>query len=345
MTQPNLARPTDAGPPSGSTASKRRKYRQHDASLEVRSRVATWLSPDERTRVDAATNGHVRLAHHSSFQRVISDVLTGLADVALLSAALITKPNVVELTKLIAGFPATPVIGLVLDADERASVTGPLLLGQAGVRVVIDARSPAGWSELRCALDPENMPPRLVRSALDAIGRELDNAGEERQGDGGMTCGCRRFFSAIFTWRTHSVRQLADLLGVRANTLGSRFFRASLPSPKRYLAFARLVLAAQLGENPALSLSAIAHRVEVSSPQSFSRQVRQLMDMSASEFRERYCGETMLQYFIATLVRPYREMLCSFDPLVADLRRSGNGAQRLRARVANGESGDDVRVA
>lgn len=335
MIQPNLARSTNSASQPKGTARSRSQAAPDDLGVDAQPRIATWLTPSERTHVDAATNRHVALSHRSSFQRVVTDVLSGLADAALLSAALVTSPNVIELTKLVAGFPATPVIGLVLDADERASVTGPLLLGQAGVRVVIDARSPEGWAELRRALDSDNLPPRLVRSALAAISREL----------GGMSYGCRRFFSAIFAWRTPSARQLADLLGIRANTLGSRFFRASLPSPKRYLSTARLVLAAQLGENPALSLSAIAHRIEVSTPQSFSRHVRQLMDMSATEFRQRYSGETMMEYFLASLVRPYREVLRDFDPLLADLRRAGSVNRRSGSVADKGGMKDDVRAA
>ena len=53
---------------------------------------------------------------------------------------------------------------------------------------------------------------------------------------------CRQFFDALFKAppRTSTVRELARTLGVLPSTLMSRFFRARLPAPKRYLAYARL---------------------------------------------------------------------------------------------------------
>ena len=64
--------------------------------------------------------------------------------------------------------------------------------------------------------------------------------------------GCRRFFAALFAAppEVGTVRALAQVMGVLPTTLMSRFFRARLPAPKRYLAMARLVYAARLLETP-----------------------------------------------------------------------------------------------
>jgi AraC-like DNA-binding protein len=110
---------------------------------------------------------------------------------------------------------------------------------------------------------------------------------------------------------------LAGRLGVLPATLISRFFRASLPSPKEYVANARLVWAAYLGESSAMSISAIANRLNASSSQSFQRTVRMLMGMSASQFRTTFTGAQMLELFRSRLITPYREKLQRFDP-VAD---------------------------
>src|SRR5690349_16031843 len=102
----------------------------------------------------------------------------------------------------------------------------------------------------------------------------------------------------------------------------SRFFRAGLPAPKRYLAMARLVRAAQLFENPGLSISNVANRLDYSSPQSFGRHVRGLIQLSAVEFRQRYDGEGMLQRFRSDLITPYLSRLHTFTPLSVPLVRS-----------------------
>ena len=57
---------------------------------------------------------------------------------------------------------------------------------------------------------------------------------------------------------------------------------------------ARLTHAAQVFENPGLSVANVANHLEYSSPQSFGRHVRTLLSMTALQFRQRYDGEGML---------------------------------------------------
>ena len=112
-----------------------------------------------------------------------------------------------------------------------------------------------------------------------------------------------------------TVRQLAHRLNVLPSTLMSRFFRARVPAPKRYLAFARLIRAARLFENPGLSISDVANHLDYSSPQSFGRHVRTLLHITAGEFRCTYDGERMLELFRRELVLPNIEPLCGLRPL------------------------------
>ena len=95
----------------------------------------------------------------------------------------------------------------------------------------------------------------------------------------------------------------------------SRFFRAGLPAPKRYLAVARLVRAARLFENPGFSVANIANHLDYSSPQSFGRHVRSVLGLTAVEFRRHYDGAAMLLHFREALVLPYSDALRSLKPL------------------------------
>jgi AraC-like DNA-binding protein len=102
----------------------------------------------------------------------------------------------------------------------------------------------------------------------------------------------------------------------------SRFFRAGLPSPKRYLGAVRLVNAAGLLETPGFSIADVAYRLEYSSPQSFGRHLRTELGVTAAEFRNRFSFETSLDDFVARLIIPYRQSFRQFRPLedgVADL--------------------------
>jgi AraC-like DNA-binding protein len=112
-----------------------------------------------------------------------------------------------------------------------------------------------------------------------------------------------------------TVRRLARNLGILPSTLMSRFFRARLPAPKRYLAMARLVRAANLFENRGFSVANVANHLEYSSPQSFGRHVRTMLGLTALEFRERYDGPGMFERFRQELVLPHLPALRSLTPL------------------------------
>jgi AraC-like DNA-binding protein len=109
----------------------------------------------------------------------------------------------------------------------------------------------------------------------------------------------------------------------------SRFFRAGAPTPKRYLAMARLVRAARLFENAGFSIANVANHLDYSSPQSFGRHVRTLLHITAGEFRERYDCATMFARFRTDLIVPYVDALRQLRPLTAPV---GWTASRSRPR-------------
>ncbi len=150
----------------------------------------------------------------------------------------------------------------------------------------------------------------LLRSALTQIGLDLP----------GVSKDCWRFFELLFdpSPKISTVRQLARHLNILPSTLMSRFFRAKLPAPKRYLSLARLIRAARLFENPGLSVARVANQhLDYSSPQSFGRHVRTVMQMSPVKFRSTYDGQGMLQFFRTELVLPYVNVLSTFRPSAA----------------------------
>src|SRR5438552_2181315 len=114
-----------------------------------------------------------------------------------------------------------------------------------------------------------------------------------------------------------SVRGLARHLRVRPSTLMSRFHRAGIPSPKSYLAGMRLLHASFLFQNPGLSVSDVAYRMDYSSPQSFGRHLRTVLGVTAGEFRRRFPFDVALARYIDLLIIPYREALRAFHPFNA----------------------------
>ena len=139
-------------------------------------------------------------------------------------------------------FPRVPAVALLTETQNSTPHT-TLALGQLGIRTLVDARMPAGWQTLRNILASQGSSD-LQRSALAQL--SLDLPGISKDG--------WRFFELLFesSPKISTVRQLARHLNILPSTLMSRFFRAKLPAPKRYLSLARLIRAARLFENPGI---------------------------------------------------------------------------------------------
>ena len=269
--------------------------------------VSTVLTPTERLRVDAAGEGSYQAIHRESFADVLEDLKANRAGAVLVSVLCCDQGARSGVELMVREFPRVPTVAL-LSRVESGTPRTMLLLGQSGVRQMVDVREPSGWRELRTLLLGTQIDG-IQRRALSQLAIDLS----------GSTHDCWRFFEALFTAppRVSTVRAFAQLLAVLPSTLMSRFFRAGLPAPKRYLALARLVRAARLFENPGFSVANVANHLDYSSPQSFGRHVRTLLRMTAVEFRRQYDGERMLQRFRASLVLPYLDSLRGLKPLSA----------------------------
>jgi AraC-like DNA-binding protein len=209
--------------------------------------------------------------------------------------------------QLVREFPAVPAVALLSHAPPGSTQT-VLSLGQYGVRAIVDVRESQGWHALRQAFGVATTST-IERQALARLRTLLADAPED----------CRRFLDGclLAPARVTTVRQLARRLGVGASTLMSRFYRAGLPAPKRYLAYARLLKAAALFENPGLSITQVAHHLEFSSPQSFTRHVHTVLGLPALRFRREYDGARMLERLLDDLITPHLATLRTFRPLVS----------------------------
>ena len=277
--------------------------------------VTTMLTPSERLRVDAAGEGLYTALHRDSMEDVIRDLKERRAAAVLVSVTRCGQQEATRVATVVREFPRIPAVALLTEL-EASTPHAVLSLGRSGVRMLVDVRHPTGWRQLRDVLLADQSRD-ISRLALAQLSMDLTGAPHD----------CWRFFEALFRVPNGiaTVRALARQMNVVPSTLMSRFFRARLPAPKRYLAVARLVRAAQLFENPGLSVANVANQLDYSSPQSFGRHVRSLLRMTAVEFRQRYDGEGMLERFRTELILPYLSTLRTFSPLSAPLARGGGG--------------------
>lgn len=285
--------------------------------------VSTILTPGERLRVDAAAEGLYCALHRESFDEVLADLRERRAGAVLISIARYGLQSSARMAVMVREFPRVPAMALLTET-QYSTPQDLLSLGGLGVRILIDARQPSGWQTLREILAAEKSSD-LQRTALGQLSSDLS----------GVSSDCWRFFELLFshTPQIHTVRQLSRHMHILPSTLMSRFFRAHLPSPKKYLSLARLIRAARLFENPGLSVASVANYLDYSSPQSFGRHVRTIMEISPVTFREMYDGAGMLQYFRNELVIPYTEVLRSFRPAATSpgwITRHRNHAERKK---------------
>ena len=267
--------------------------------------VVTMLTPNERLRVDAAGEGSYLALHRDSVAEVVQDLKSNRAGAVLVSVSCCDQRSRAGVAALVREFPRVPTVALLTQLD-RSTPVAMLALGSTGVRQVVDVREADGWRELRTYLLTARNED-MQRQALGALAVDLAGAPQD----------CWRFFEALFLVppRVSTVRMLSARLDVLPSTLMSRFFRAKVPAPKQYLAMARLVRAARLFENPGFSVANVSNHLDYSSPQSFGRHVRTLMQMTAVEFRDQYDGEGMLQLFRQRLILPHLERLRRLRPL------------------------------
>jgi len=269
--------------------------------------VSTVLTPTERIRVDAAGEGSYQALHRDNVDDVVKDLKANRAAAVIVSVARCDQSSRARVEMMVREFPRVPTV-VLLSQVEPGTPRTMLLLGQSGIRQLIDVREASGWRELRSLLIGTQVDS-MQRRALSQLAVDLTGASTD----------CWRFFEALFTVPPHvsTVRGLSRHLVVLPSTLMSRFFRARLPAPKRYLAVARLVRAARLFENPGFSVANIANHLDYSSPQSFGRHVRSVLGMTAVQFRRQYDGAAMLQHFRESLVLPYADALRRLKPLSA----------------------------
>ncbi len=272
-----------------------------------RTPVSTILTPLERSRVDAAAQGLCNALHRESLDEVLLDLRQQRASLVLISVTRYGTQSSARVAAMVREFPRVPAVALLTET-QNSTPHSTLALGQLGIRTLVDARMPAGWQTLRNLLAAQGSSD-LQRSALSQISLDLP----------GISKDCWRFFELLFdsSPRISTVRQLARHLNILPSTLMSRFFRAQLPPPKRYLCLARLIRAARLFENPGLSVARVANHLDYSSPQSFGRHVRTVMKMSPVKFRSIYDGQGMLQFFRTELILPYVAVLSAFRPSAA----------------------------
>jgi len=284
---------------------------KHQQQRNVRGRqdqekatVATVLEPRMRSRLDAAALGYFSTLHAESLPEALATVRERPVDAILMSPKAVGQDQLPVLNSLVAQFPGVPAVAVVSE-DGPAASERLFQLGACGVRHMVDLRSCDGWHKLRGLVAHIGGGPagQILAAVIPALGEPTEQA--------------RYFFEQLVRVAPSicTAKALAVWLRVEPSTFTSRFYRAGLPSPKRYLAATRLLYAATFLHMPGLSVQDVAYRLEYSSAQSFGRHVRAAAGVTAAEFRRRFTLHAALEDYTARLVVPYQPSFRSFSPL------------------------------
>ncbi|HXQ28423.1 MAG TPA: helix-turn-helix transcriptional regulator [Gemmatimonadales bacterium] len=266
--------------------------------------VCTLLSSPERPRLDAAGEGCFTTLHVDSLRDALTTARRRRVDALVVSVHRCPAPELAGLARFVREFPAIPAVALVSHHDGVAS-DALLQLGASGVRVAVDCTEPGGWRKLREVVGHPASP--AAAAILERVLPAIDEAAAD----------ARLFFDSLARLAPvlPTGRALARHLQIPPTTVTSRFRRAGLPSPKRYLSAVRLVHAAYLFQTPGLAVADVAYRLDYSSPQSFGRHVKARFGLTAAGFRAGVPFELAVGRFVAELILPYREALLAFHPL------------------------------
>lgn len=312
-------------------------------------RVVTWLRAEDRGPVTAAAGRAAVVTHRATLAELAADVAAGRAEGVLICPALLNAGDPAALARCVASAPHTTFAGVLTatDATHDRTPPGRLLaavhrLGGAGVGTLIDCAAPNRWGALRAAffntLTTASFHRRCVAAVLAEVygttagGHPILPAGRRAQRDA-----LARLFGAVFAPTVTRSGQVADLLGVQPTTFICRCFRAGLPSPKTYIAWARVVWAARLGESGPRTTATLVTLSGYESATAFRRTVRRVTGLSVAALRERHSGTTMLAWYCAVLVTPHRDRLRAFDPC-GSCRRSPAPASTRRGGGTPGAS-------
>jgi AraC-like DNA-binding protein len=300
--------------PSTGTSKKREAISHRHA---YNAPGVTVLEARMRTSVDGATDSMFTNVHVDSLAEAVKAVKEHAPRALLLSTAIVQQQGLSEIARLVTKNPGVLPVAVAYSDDP---VSGELLLslGACGIRRFLDLNGRGGWENLRGLLDGGGGETEAV--ILGTLLPQLQEASDES----------RHFFAALVRTApsTSTVRAFARVLGIRASTLMSRFFRASIPSPKLYLSMTRLLYAAAFFERKAISIADVANSLNFSSPQSFGRHVRMVLGLTAGEFRRELTLTAALDHYVAHLIVPHRDAFRSFSPLGPGYQRDSNEVPR-----------------
>ena len=223
-------------------------------------------------------------------------------------------PDWAALGRILRGSP--PLTLVVVDpwepgegAPKLAGDLRDILRGTPGLTVVAALRIPPADAEVVTTLldwgvadwidlDREDTPAAVVRRLRTVEARPVERL-IARALPRGVPSRSRALLTtaALVVARGGQVPDLAAALGVTTRTVPRWFARADLPAPRRLLAWLRLLIAADLLDDPRRSIESVARGVGYAGAAALKTGLRNILGMTPQELRDRGAFQTVAGEF------------------------------------------------
>ncbi|HXH63198.1 MAG TPA: helix-turn-helix domain-containing protein [Gemmatimonadales bacterium] len=235
-------------------------------------------------RLRRATTARFEFVRAREWGQVLDIIRRLPVELAVIDPLLGGEPRGQEVERLRLLFPSMPLILYTTLTPELATVL--LSLGQRGIRQVIFARFDDHPARLRDALEQEyarsssqQFLERLAQ-ALAPLPQELRWVLEEA-------------LRAPETVQT--VQHLAARAAVDRRTCERWFTRAGLPSPRHFLAAARVLYAHRLLQDPGFTIEDVSRRLGYARVKTMQQHARVYLGLTAGEMRLSLTPDEALQ--------------------------------------------------
>jgi len=208
-------------------------------------------------------------------------------ELAVVDPFLSGEPRSLEIERLLTLFPSLPV--LLYTTFTPALAPALLALGRQGVREVVFCRLDDHPDGLRAALEREQ-----ARACSQRLLNQIAAAFAPLRHE------IRWVLEAALRAPedVQTVEQLATSAGVGRRTCERWFMRAGMPSPRHFLAAARILYAHRLLQDPGFTVEDVARRLGYSQVRTLQQHARLYLGLTAGEMRLSLTPDQALQLVV-----------------------------------------------
>lgn len=246
-------------------------------------------------KVRRAAGGRFTVVQVRTWDGVLAAIRNSPVELAVVDPLLSGEARSQEIERLRVLFPSLPLIVYTTLTPESAAVL--LALGQRGIQHVV-------------FLHYDDHPTRL----REVLGQEEARSASRQLLD--QIAGALTPLPSRLRWvleealrapgEVQTVTQVAARAGVDRRTCERWFLRVGLPSPRHFLAAARVLYAHRLLQDPGFTIEDVAQRLGYAQAKTLQLHARAYLGLTAGEMRLSLTPEEALQRVVRQFLAPSR---------------------------------------